>query len=570
MFSDEFFKKNKKFLLAGVFILAAFFIFFNLTRADIQNDDAIYSFRSIGYLDYTDSQLQTTPIKWFDEIPAWSKLSFHDAPPLVFIIQFVFFKIFGVSDLAAKLPFALAGLGSVILFYFLAEKLYNYKTALLASFILSVLTYHSWASRVGYLEPISLFFVLLTFYLFFTGLRHPKVLPLFGLSMGVAFLTKYTTFFILPVVVLYLIFKKPKKIFSINFILSLLIALLIFSPVLYYNYQIYQTRNHLDLQFSQLFGMDMSDWPGISGGGVSGNYFGQFAGIWQEAGKMISAPLYVLFMLSAIYLLVNFVINYRRKQYLFLVLAIIFLSVQFTLTGGEVRFLSLLTPFIALTLAIALYSIYDKYISQLPEKDIKKKFLAGLLGIVLVIEILFNLNTNILASPVGEEGKHYSENRLENVGFAELNKFFTQELNLDGLKKVKINSLADAGLDPSKDLADNNLVIYDPNSSWFSTLWYFRRWAVFYHQPFVSAVDIAIILQGEDWFEFFKALEVDTVYYVWAQDRNFYSGSSKPRDIESARNLAQIFAQKEAEVFEITNRHGEVAFRVYKLKLDNI
>ena len=171
---NEFINKNSKYLLAVIIILAAFLIFFGLTRADIQSDDAIYSFRAIGYLDYVDSiNLQPTPLSWFESLPAWSKLSFHDAPPLVFLIQFLFFKLFGVSVFVSRLPFALAGVGSVILVYFLAKELYNQKIAIAAAFILSILSYHVWASKVGFLEPIALFFVLLTFLIFFKALRQP-------------------------------------------------------------------------------------------------------------------------------------------------------------------------------------------------------------------------------------------------------------------------------------------------------------------------------------------------------------------------------------------------------------
>jgi 4-amino-4-deoxy-L-arabinose transferase-like glycosyltransferase len=123
-----------------------------------------------------DANTQTTPVDWFEAIPWWSKLSFHDAPPLVFILQFLTFKLFGISTFTARLPFALAGLGSVILLYFVIKKLYHANAALLGSFILSILTYHVWASRVGYLEAVALFFILLTIYLFLLALDNLGIL----------------------------------------------------------------------------------------------------------------------------------------------------------------------------------------------------------------------------------------------------------------------------------------------------------------------------------------------------------------------------------------------------------
>ena len=84
-----------KTLFALILLLAFVLIFFRLTRPDMMSDDAHYSFRSIFYLDFLASQKQTTPLQWFGEILSWSKLSFHDAPPMIFFIQHAFFEIFG-------------------------------------------------------------------------------------------------------------------------------------------------------------------------------------------------------------------------------------------------------------------------------------------------------------------------------------------------------------------------------------------------------------------------------------------------------------------------------------------
>src|SRR3989344_7590744 len=120
-------EKNRYQILVAILLLAAFLIFFRLDRVDLRTDDTIYSLRAWGYLDFLDSQLQTTPVMWFETIPWWAKLSFHDAPPLGFILQHWFFKFFGSATLVARLPFALAGLGSVYLLYLIGKKLYGEK-----------------------------------------------------------------------------------------------------------------------------------------------------------------------------------------------------------------------------------------------------------------------------------------------------------------------------------------------------------------------------------------------------------------------------------------------------------
>jgi 4-amino-4-deoxy-L-arabinose transferase-like glycosyltransferase len=107
----------------GIIVAAAFFLrLFNLGGQDMASDDVLYSFRSIGLVDYVASiNLQSTPTTWFSERQWWQGLSFHDHPPMVFIIQWIFFKIGGINVWAARLPFAPAGTLSVFFLFFWAK-----------------------------------------------------------------------------------------------------------------------------------------------------------------------------------------------------------------------------------------------------------------------------------------------------------------------------------------------------------------------------------------------------------------------------------------------------------------
>ena len=81
-------KKQTWSLLISILILAAFLRLYNLTSADVITDEALIAFRAIGYIDFFVSPYQTTPYEWFSDTPAWVKLSFHDHPPLIFLIAF--------------------------------------------------------------------------------------------------------------------------------------------------------------------------------------------------------------------------------------------------------------------------------------------------------------------------------------------------------------------------------------------------------------------------------------------------------------------------------------------------
>src|SRR3989344_9448328 len=199
--------ENKKvffIVLAMIAVVAVFFRFWNLTGNDLYSDDALYSFRALGWFDYLGGG-QTTPIQWFEAVPGWARLSFHDAPPLVFLIQNIFFKIFGPNALAARLPFALAGLGTAILLYFSVKRLKDKKAALIAAFLLGISSFAVWLSRVGYLEGVEVFFIILSVFFFVRYLKEEKEIDLcfWGIAAGLAILCKYTAVFLWPAAILF-------------------------------------------------------------------------------------------------------------------------------------------------------------------------------------------------------------------------------------------------------------------------------------------------------------------------------------------------------------------------------
>jgi len=87
--------RNTIYILAAIIFLAAVLRLWGIGAGDPVGDEVLYAFRAVGLLDYDVAEFQTTPLQWFDgNIPWWTKLSFHDHPPLVFLIQHFFIKIF--------------------------------------------------------------------------------------------------------------------------------------------------------------------------------------------------------------------------------------------------------------------------------------------------------------------------------------------------------------------------------------------------------------------------------------------------------------------------------------------
>src|SRR3989344_194291 len=170
-----------------ILVLAAIFRFFSLGQADVIGDESTYSFRALGYLDYF-AETQSTPISWFVSPPWWTKFSFHDHPPLNFLLNFFALSLFGPAAWATRIVSAISGL--------------------IASLFLAVNVFMVWVSRIGLQESLLISLILASFYFFILALEKQKFLSLAFLFFGLSFLTKYTAIFILPIYLLVIIFKK--------------------------------------------------------------------------------------------------------------------------------------------------------------------------------------------------------------------------------------------------------------------------------------------------------------------------------------------------------------------------
>src|SRR3989344_6489442 len=208
---------NTHILLLAVLLLGFSVRIWGLGSAEIFHDEGLYAFRSIGYLDYVQNIDQTTPIEWFAdrELPWWTNLSFHDAPPLFFLVQHIFFRIFGDSLFVARLPSLIAGMFAIWLMFLIGRKLFSDferphqylavrplssdLTGLLAALFLSINHIHIWISRTSIMESLLLTLMLANIYFFLRFVEDKKWWFLFGLTMGLSFLTKYTAVALAPV-----------------------------------------------------------------------------------------------------------------------------------------------------------------------------------------------------------------------------------------------------------------------------------------------------------------------------------------------------------------------------------
>lgn len=587
-------EKIKKFIqkrgIILVLILAAFFILFNLTRGGMFGDDAMYSLRSIGLVDFMFADKQPTLYQLFEEFPWWGSLSNHDHPPLIFWIMH-FFLIFGQSILIARLPFVIFGLLSVFLIYLLFKENINKKIAVLGSLLLVVNSYFIWFSKITYLEGGIVFFLLLTLYLFIKflsslranemseaissgslrrfALRDDRAWFYFGLSLGLLLLTKYTTLFILPALFFYLLIRERKVFKRKELYLSGLIVLAVISPVLTYNIMMYKTLGHFDLQWAGVLGQD-SPWS--LDRDITTNYWTNFVGILKILGNSTSFVYVGVFVLSVVYFILKKgrdiikrkkikINNYNRvisiSLYTLFFLFLFFMGI----VTPEFRFLNVFSPLMAIVMALAICSIMSSL------KGSKKRAFGFIVFVFIGFQLFFVFNTHILNKPVGRENILYAKNRNIDYGIYALDKYLNSLLEdknvvnrMDFYKELKRRDerLSKYKLENSFTYSSGEkffpIFIYDPNLKWFSNIWLFERRRLYDNLPFFSVNEFISLVEDRG--------GVGSFYFIKATE-NAMLTKEKYR-IEFSDKFEKQLIDEEAEVEEIRRKDGEVAFKIYR------
>ena len=180
--------------------------------------------------------------------------SYFDQPPLFFWISGFFVKVFGFENLPLRFSSILFFALTTLILYKTSLLIYkNKNAAFFAALVLNISAVFSLSFAI-FAQPdsIFIFFWLLSFYsvykLFFPSvsienLRSSKYVLkwwlIFGISFGLGALSKYNIAFLGFGIIMYCLFNKDQRHWLWHYgpYLSLLVTLLIFLPVIYWNAQ---------------------------------------------------------------------------------------------------------------------------------------------------------------------------------------------------------------------------------------------------------------------------------------------------------------------------------------------
>jgi 4-amino-4-deoxy-L-arabinose transferase-like glycosyltransferase len=165
-------------LIIGVIAASAFFIKLGSSRLDSW-DEAIYA------------QAAKEMVRGGDWItPHWNGKEFFQKPPLLIWLTALLFKIFGVSEFAARAVSALAGVGAVVLTLLIARRFFEEVPAAVAAVVILVSAPLFQFARSGTMDVLLTFFMLLAVYAYLKTADQSRWWLVAGLAAGLAVMTK--------------------------------------------------------------------------------------------------------------------------------------------------------------------------------------------------------------------------------------------------------------------------------------------------------------------------------------------------------------------------------------------
>jgi 4-amino-4-deoxy-L-arabinose transferase-like glycosyltransferase len=245
---DYFNKKTVIPLLILVLLINIFLIERNISEPFIrfnEDNNAVYGLAAQNWLKFGLLNLKLGMVTyWLDNLS--QEIRYYTNHPGLFVLPTLFFyKFLGVSEFTTRLSPLIFSLFSIILFFLLIYEVYkDYLLSFLSSFIFATLPALTFYGKMLDHEIFVLFFVLLSFYLFFKikntnwtpPNRHPFLIYLFFLTIFIGNFVGWHFYFV-PLIIWFLILldkNYPKR--KLFLILTPLILLLSFSLTIYHFY----------------------------------------------------------------------------------------------------------------------------------------------------------------------------------------------------------------------------------------------------------------------------------------------------------------------------------------------
>ena len=331
---------------------------------------------------------------------------FDYSPPFLSHIGAAVTILFGGELSTLRTISVVFGSLTIPLMYSFGRAIYDRKTGLLAALFLCFSAYHCLYSHIYMLEALTLFFITAFLYFFwqmqrYEGNEKSKIYAILaGMMMGLAFDAKYISFFLIPVVFVYILWVNRlnfRALIDKKIILMFFFAFLFFLPLLvclFYTGVYFHGFSHYAIErFEGVESRGTVVRPiEFSLGELLERGVGRVLEVltWgADAG--IFSPIYAcVFKISTILLLLITLSTYihhtliREKKGSFLVISTLIISISILLIGNTRHYLIYLFPFF--------YVMFSHiFVESLNLRNRGKKQLRIFISIVVVISVIIML-----------------------------------------------------------------------------------------------------------------------------------------------------------------------------------
>ncbi|HEX9916636.1 MAG TPA: glycosyltransferase family 39 protein [candidate division Zixibacteria bacterium] len=166
-------------------------------------------------------------------------LSYFDHPPILAYLIFIFTHLGKQSAFFVRIGCVLLTSGLTYLTFAIGKLLFDERIGFFSAVLLNSVLIFSLGAMIATPDTPMIFFWALSFYFFCKLIltQDKKWWYVWGISTGLAMLSKYSSVFILVSVSLFLVFSRENRKWLLckEFYLALLLAVLVFSPVIIWN-----------------------------------------------------------------------------------------------------------------------------------------------------------------------------------------------------------------------------------------------------------------------------------------------------------------------------------------------
>jgi len=316
-------------------------------------------------------------------------VSNQNQSPVWFFLADLFYKIFGITLLTARLTSIIFSVLTILLVFLLAKELFNHKIALISASLFAISAF-SIRYMVMEMDPTFTFFFFLSAYLFIIGLlRKNKISILSAVFLGVAILAKaLSAILIVSFFLIYLVYYVKNKdkgniLLGWNNIrrvfISMFVVVVLLIPIIAYNILLYKEKGLTDVMFARFFNVSKEFYASISPTIQPFSFSSALSHIYGPLDTIINYDSLIV-ILSVIGLILTLIKNrFQLLILLFLLIPVyIFIGGTSLLANHFVVFL----PVIIILSSIPIYFVQEKF---------KKKHIAILLIIFIALINVFTL-----------------------------------------------------------------------------------------------------------------------------------------------------------------------------------